>query len=59
MVDQMSQFMPCSRCGQPTVGVELTPGCISAICRPGEGCESKPQQVKREERHAPRAQKKK
>ena len=29
---------PCSHCGAPTAGVELSPGAISSVCRPGEGC---------------------
>ncbi len=42
----------CSRCGQQTFGVELSPGSISSICRPGEGCQAKTQQVKGEKKTA-------
>lgn len=41
-MNRMPGLMPCSRCGQPTAGVELSPGSISAVCRPGEGCQASP-----------------
>lgn len=34
----MLGMSPCSRCGKLTAGVELSPGAISSVCRPGEGC---------------------
>lgn len=33
-------LLRCARCGRPIFGHEFTPGAVSSICSPGEGCQS-------------------
>lgn len=48
LAGMLPHMTACSRCGRQTFGVELTPGAVSSVCRPGEGCSAKPIQVKEE-----------